>query len=274
MISEMTHAENLLQRLGRLDRFGLNDEINHYTIAITEGVKNGKSKDGSSRFLNELDSLQSAKVWHDFLQNNLTDKTYSINEFYKMYDEFYEDENSKEFIRQDLISTLKKSVIMIDKNVLDPKVFPQNKSEKSGVKIKKNSLRGDSLFVQMARCKIESIDNFKILKEYAYEDIEDSMTVENNLIEGYGNSDKNLLAFMAKKHHNIKDVKKSYKDAQLKNEARDPNTPIYLSYTLEDLKKVNSQPHEYARYYAIGLNQPIGIISLQQLIKKGTDDEK
>ncbi len=274
MISEMTHAENLLQRLGRLDRFGLNDEINHYTIAITEGVKNGKSKDGSSRFLNELDSLQSAKAWHEFLENHLTDKTYSINEFYEMYDKFYEDENSKEFIRQDLVSTLKKSVIMIDANVLDPKSFPQNKSEKSGVKIKKNSLRGDSLFVQMARCKIESIDNFEILKEYAYEDIEDSMTVENDILEGYGDSDKNLLAFMAKKHHNIKDVKKSYRDAQLKNEARDPNTPIYLSYTLEDLKKVNSQPHEYARYYAIGLNQPIGIISLQQLIKKGTDDEK
>jgi CRISPR-associated endonuclease/helicase Cas3 len=274
MISEMTHAENLWQRLGRLDRFGTNDEINHYTIAITEDVKNGKSKDSSSRFLNKLDSLKSAKVWYEFLQNNLTDKKYSINEFYELYDKFYEDENCKEFIRQDLVSALKKSVIMIDKNILDPKNFPQNKIEKGAVKIKKNSLRGDNLFVQMARCKIESIDNFEILKEYAYDDIEDSITVENDLIEGYGDSDKNLLAFMAKKHHNIKDVKKAYKDAQLKNEARDPNNPIYLSYTLEDLKKVNSQPHKYARYYAIGLKQPIGIISLQQLIKKGTNDEK
>jgi hypothetical protein len=43
--------------------------------------------------------------------------------------------------------------------------------------------------------------------------------------------------------------------------------PIYLSYTLEDLQKVNSEPHEYAKYYAIGVNQPIGILSLQQLKK-------
>ncbi len=107
-----------------------------------------------------------------------------------------------------------------------------------------------------------------------YDDIEDSITVEKELIEGYGDSEKNLLSFMVKKHHNIKDAKKSYKDAQLLNEARDPNTPVYLSYTLEDLKKVNSLPHKYARYYAIGLNQPIGIISLQQLIKKGIENEK
>ena len=268
MICEMSHAENLLQRLGRLDRFGMNDEVNYYTIAITEGVKNGKSKDGSSRFLNELDSLQSAKVWYEFLENNLTDKTYSINEFYKLYDKFYADEKCKEFVRQDLVSALKKSVLMIDANVLDPKNFPQNRVEKSSVKIKKNSLRGDSLFVQMARCKLESIDNFEILKEYAYENVEDAMTVENSVIEGYGDSKKNLLSFMAKKHHNIKGVKKSYNDAQLKNEARDPNTPIYLSYTLEDLKKVESKPHEYARYYAIGVNQPIGVIYLKQLIKE------
>ena len=71
---------------------------------------------------------------------------------------------------------------------------------------------------------------------------------------------------MAKKHHNIKkDVKKSYKDVQLINEAKDPSTPIYLSYTLDDLKKVESKPHEFAQYYAIGLKQPIGILSLQQL---------
>jgi len=274
MISEMTHAENFLQRLGRLDRFGINNEVNHYTIAITNGVKNGKSKDGSSRFLNDLDSLQSAKMWYEFLENNLSNKTHTINDFYELYDRFYRDARCKDLVQQDLISSIKKSVLLLDAKVLDPKSFPQNKVDKSGIKIKKNSLRGDSLFVQMAKCKIKNIDRFEILEEYAYEDIADAMTIETNTIEGHGDSKKNILAFMAKKHHNIKDVKKSYNDTQLKNEARDPNNPIFLSYTLGDLKKVNAEPHEYARYYAMGINQPIGIISLQQFIKKGTDNEK
>jgi len=274
MVSEMTHAENFLQRLGRLDRFGENDAVNHYTIAITDGVKNGKSKDGSSRFLNSLDSLQSSKIWYEFLENNLKDKTYSINELYELYDRFYEDTKCKEFVQQDLIASLKKSVLILDAKIVDPKTFPQNKVDKSAIKIKKNSLRGDNLFVQMAKCKIETMDKFEILGEYAYEDTEDAITIGNGTIEGYGDSKKNLLAFMAKKHHNIKDSKKSYNDAQLKNEARDPNTPIYLSYTLDDLKKVESEPHKYARYYAIGSRQPIGVISLEQLKKQGADDEE
>jgi CRISPR-associated endonuclease/helicase Cas3 len=269
MISEMTHAENFLQRLGRLDRFGENSEVNLYTIAITEGVKSGKAKDGTARFLNELDSLQSAKVWYEFLENSLTKESYSINELYKLYEAFYKSDGAKEFITQDLISALKKSVLMIDENVLDPKSFPKSKKEdKGGVKIKKNSLRGNSLFVQMAKAQINSVTDVTILDEYASKDIEDGVTVETTVIEGYGDSNKNLLSFMAKKHHNIKDVKKAYKDAQLKTEARDPSTPIYLSYTLEDLSKVKSQPHEHAQYYAVGLKQPIGIISLQQLNKE------
>lgn len=268
MISEMSHAENFLQRLGRLDRFGERDEVNVYTIAITEDVKNGKSKDGTSRFLNDLDALQSTKVWYEFLSNNLTKETYTINEIYRLYEAFYEDNNATQMIIQDLVSALKKSVLMIDENVLDPKSFPSSKKEdKGGIKIKKNSLRGNSLFVQMAKCQIKNGNEFKILDEYAYEDIVDGVTIEISSIEGYGDSSKNLIAFMAKKHHNIKEVKKAYKDAQLKSEARDPNTPIYLSYTLDDLSKVNAEPHEHAQYYAMGLKQPIGILSLQRLQK-------
>jgi CRISPR-associated endonuclease/helicase Cas3 len=269
MISEMTHAENFLQRLGRLDRFGDNKEVNIYTIAITQGVIEGKSKDGTSRFLARLHSLQSTKAWYNFLQNNLNKEIYTINELYELYETFYEDKNAKELIAQDLVNALKKSVETIDAKVLDPKSFPNNKKDKEGgVKIKKNSLRGDSLFVEMAKCKINSIDDVEILDEYACEDVENSMTIEVESIEGYGDSNKNLLAFMAKKHHNIKDVKKAYKDAQLKGEAQDPSMPIYLSYTLEDLQKVNCEPHEYAKYYAIGVNQSIGILSLQQLKKQ------
>ena len=275
MISEMTHAENFLQRLGRLDRFGENSEVNHYIIAITEGVQNnissGKNSDKSSRFLANLDSLKSAKAWYDFLHNKKQER-YSINEIYELYENFYKDATAKEFIRQDLISALKKSVDMIDANVLDPKSFPKSKKdEKGGVKIKKNSLRGNSLFVQMARCKIESVDKFEVLDEYAYEELHDAITVETSIIEGYGfdgkpDSQKNLLTFMANKHHNIKGVK-SQKDAEIRMKARDPMTPIYLSYISEELSTWSMEAHAYAQYYAVGLKQPIGILSLQQLKK-------
>ncbi len=73
MVTEMTHAENFLQRLGRLDRFSQNDKTNQYIIGITDGVKRGKVKGSSAIFLNKLKSLQSAKAWYDFLQNKLSE---------------------------------------------------------------------------------------------------------------------------------------------------------------------------------------------------------
>jgi CRISPR-associated endonuclease/helicase Cas3 len=275
MVSEMTTAENFLQRLGRLDRFGEHSEINRMTIAYTQDVADGKSKGTSSRFLNALHSLQSAKVWFDFLQNNLEGET-KINKMYDLYEQFYQDGACLVKLEQDLVASLKNSVIMLENRLVDPVSFPNKpkKDENSAVKIKKNSLRGDSRFVQMAKCRIESRERYEIESEYAYsEDMsEDAMTYDIDTIKGHENSDRNLLAFMVKKHHNIKGGKKAYKDGQLLNEARDPNSPIYLSYTPDDLKKVEATPHPYAIYYMIGTKQPIGAMSLNYLLKETHED--
>ncbi|NOQ94273.1 MAG: hypothetical protein GQ547_06525 [Methylophaga sp.] len=81
---------------------------------------------------------------------------------------------------------------------------------------------------------------------------------------------------MAKKHHNIIDDKNyavkattKYKDRVYLKKSKEPETPIYLSYTPNDLKIIEVQPTSYAIYYAIGKNQPIGAISAHQLKNQG-----
>ena len=74
MVTEFTHAENWLQRLGRLDRFNENQGINHYITVIPETLADGKQQSSCARFLNNLNTLQSAKKWYEFLQDKLTDK--------------------------------------------------------------------------------------------------------------------------------------------------------------------------------------------------------
>jgi CRISPR-associated endonuclease/helicase Cas3 len=265
MITEFTHAENWLQRMGRLDRFGENTQVNVYITATPETLSNGKQSGACARFLNQSHCLQSAKAWYEFLKDKISDKpVLSIADVYEIYQEFYDNEKNRAAVGQDLLTALKKSVDVINAKIMDPVSFP-NKTKPKGdkPKIKKNSLRGDNRFVQMAIINIDN-DKEKFPNQYAYDESDDqgNLTMGVEIICGYGDSEKDLLAFMAKKHHNIKEqAKKVYKDNVLLGEARTPETPIYLSYTPEDLKQVEAQANPYAIYYAIGKSQPIGAIA-------------
>jgi CRISPR-associated endonuclease/helicase Cas3 len=271
MVTEFTHAENWLQRLGRLDRFSENKDINNYITAIPETLANAKQQGSCARFLNSLNTLQSAKKWYEFLQDKLTDKPLTISEFYQLYQDFYNVKTCRDAVEQDFIKALKKSAEVIENKLIDP-VFLPRKSTPEQVKIKKHSLRGDNRFVQMAVCVIKDNDNLSFPEQYAYDeaDYDGELTAPVEDICGYGNAAQNLLAFMVQKHHNIKDnTKKAYKDSVLLNEARSPETPIYLSYVPNDLKKVEAQPYSYAIYYAQGSQQPIGAISINKLKQQG-----
>jgi len=279
MVSEMSHAENFLQRMGRLDRFGQNDSVNQYRVAITDDVKRGKSKSASARFLNQLNSLQSTKAWFEFLQNELPENNIiTVEQMYGIYDQFYESDLYLPLLEQDMISALKESVIRINNNVVDPVTLPSFKKEEGKVKIKKHSLRGDNRFVQMA---VVQMDNRQRTPVHLNIYLDEVMTYETNKIEGvFGGQrkpDMDLLAYMYKKDHKIQSIKmgetirKRHSVNIIKNEARDPDCPIYLSYTLADLKLCNDHPNLYAIYYAIGVNQPIGAISLQQFNQQGEE---
>jgi CRISPR-associated endonuclease/helicase Cas3 len=270
MITEFTNAENWLQRMGRLDRFGENKTANIYISAITENIKNGKSL-GNAMFLNRLYCLQSSKAWYDYLQAKLPENgIVNITEMYQIYQAFYKDETSRSAIKQDLISALKASRKIIKDKIIDPISFPKKtKLAKGKVKIKNNSLRGNSRFVEMAKVNIDN-GKFKISNDYAC--LDESFTLSDSEILGYGDSEKDILNFMAKKHHYIiKDKnyggKATTKYAYLKK-AKEPETPIYLSYTPNDLDEGvgGAEPHAYAIYYAIGKRQPIGAISVHQLV--------
>ena len=276
MISEMDTAENILQRLGRLDRFGKNGtKVNVLTIAITQDLKNGKCVGSSAKFLNSMKSWQSTKAWYNFLNSSLGEAPTTLPKIYEIYKKFYELDEAKKLIGSDILKSLQESVLLIKKKVMDPiKIFSNKKEGRA--KIRKNSLRGDNYFVQMAVCDLTDFNNPQFLDRYAYEmpnnerDEIDNLTASRDEIEGYGDSNKNLLSHMMKKHHNIKEKNKAYKDFILLNEARDPESPIYLSYITNDLLLVGGEKarHEYAIYYAMCDKQPIGAISIKQLISK------
>lgn len=277
MVSEICNAENNLQRLGRLDRFGHNTEgVNSYTIAIPETLHEGKRTGSVARFMNSTNVLSSTLAWHEFLRE-ATDqgaKALTLPEIYTIYSAFYEDPVSRRWLEEDLVKAMKKSAGLIANKASEPKVVIKPKrSQKQRAKISKNSLRGDSRFVQMAVCDVEVYPSISFPEKYAYEiptnEFEniDNLTLSCESIQGFGDSGKDLLAHMHKKHHNIMGGKKSYKDFVLLSEATDPELPVFLSYTPNDLLPVGgeSSRHSEAIYYCVCEKQPVGAISIKQI---------
>ncbi|MBL1263020.1 CRISPR-associated endonuclease Cas3'' [Candidatus Methylomicrobium oryzae] len=275
MVSEITTAENFLQRLGRLDRFGTNSNINIYNVAVPESIHQGKGTGAAARFLARQFCFAATKAWYQFLQaQQLEGKTLQLPELYRLYRTFHNSELAQQSMGSDLLACFKQGVQLIGQKIVDPITIPAKKiTDKGRGKISKYSLRGENRFVQMAVCDVSNPAQIVFCEKYAYEipvnerDDFDNLTASLDEIQGYGDSDKNLLAYMKNKHHNVIGGQKAYKDFILLNEARDPEFPIYLSYTPAGLDRVggDSARHSHAIYYAVCDRQPIGAISIKQL---------
>ncbi|HRG63944.1 MAG TPA: CRISPR-associated endonuclease Cas3'', partial [Burkholderiales bacterium] len=275
MLSEMSTPENILQRLGRLDRFGNNSEINVLRVAITDDIMRGKQTGASAKFLASLNGLQSATAWYNYLVDTLNDKTFKLPELYQLYKKFYESNYSKAIL-QDLESAIKKSITLLNKKVTEPVKIIKNKTEDKKPRISKNSLRGDNRFVQMAKLEVNDYKNPQFINEYAYQfpisekDEFDNLTESTAIIQGINSNGQrdSLLSHMFKKHHNITKENKTFSEKILLNLARDPEFPIYLSYTTEHLREVEGEAarHSEAIYYAVCDKQAIGTISYKTIL--------
>ena len=286
MITEYTHAENWLQRMGRLDRFGESKKANVYITAIPETLACGNKKGACAWSLKKHNCFESAKALYEFLKDKLVNQSvFSITEIYQFYLDFYQDSTANKAIKKDLLNALEKSVEIINSKIMDPVAFPnKNKTKDNKPKIKKNSLRGDNRFVQMAIWNIDN-DQTEFPDEYAYDENNKSeaetknLTLEVSVIEGRDfsgekNPNKDLLSLMFKDHYKIlsdrtgEEAEKPRSVFEYKQKARIPEQPIYVSYTPQDLNRLSGndkKPSSHAIYYAIGKNQPIGAISSNDL---------
>ncbi|MGI2027469.1 CRISPR-associated endonuclease Cas3'' [Endozoicomonas acroporae] len=282
MVSEITTAENTLQRLGRLDRFGVNaNSANKLTLVIPDSFAVGKGTGAVARFLARNNNFASTKAWYEFLLDNSDSgsKVFVLAEIYELYLQFYQSDSARNALMSDLLASMKKSVKTISSKVSEPLVFIRKK-QKGRPKIARTSLRGDSRFVQMALCSVTHPGQPVILNQYAYDVSVNENVAIDNLTESLDKiRNDGLLDYLAQKHGRVDETsiikgipanKMSARKNLLEGYAKDPEYPLYLSYTPDDLslKLGGEAPHSEANYYAICDKQPIGAIAFKQLLTK------
>lgn len=286
MLSEISRPENILQRLGRLDRFGKNLTVNTLEIAITDHIKKGNQYGASARFLEKIHSLQTTKAWYNYLNQRIGNKVFKLTEIYNVYKDFYSSTYKDSEILQDLESAIKSSILQINSKVTEPIKFYKKNTKLKKQRINQNSLRGDNRFVQMALLDVNDYIKPKYINQYAYKIHDNEIDAVDNLSESIALiKDLGLLQFMAQKHINIEpthpvkgipEKKMNSRYKTLENYARDAEYPLFLSYIEDDLNKVGgvSIRHNQAIYYAICDQQPIGAISIQLINELNKTDLK
>jgi len=255
LITEATTIENTLQRLGRLNRFG-DKIVGEFIIAISSNffivgddykVKDSKVFD----LLGKNNSKKSSILWLKFLQKELGVKvglktSFSIKEMYDIYKGFYSKEEHLEVLGEELIVSLRDSCKNIDKNIVDPiELIGKKNIKEKVVKLSKHSLRSQGFYTKMA----------------IYNMNENSMVLDNEYMEEVSISRRDLLLYNedfkfisdTKKKLDIiyKDMKKSeikrikkLNDQQFLSLSRDLSCPIFVSYSLEDLEKMNKSEQD------------------------------
>lgn len=263
MISEHSTPENILQRKGRLGRFSKDKNKEYFfNIAVPRGIIDGKVGQGSStQFLSRLHQFKTAMAFYKYISTENTTKR-TLNEYYKMYKGFYTCGDYENDIVQDLTDSINSSVKGINRKIYKPFIMYKTKTKNKSdtAKISKNSLRGNNVFVQLAKLYIDQNGSKLFINEYA----NDNITLSVDEVQGRGDSDKNLLAFHHKYNHKIFGGKKPHKDYVHLINARDSSTPIYLSYTPEHLGD-NIKNSNYAYYYVTDNRQSIGLMSITDL---------
>ncbi|TCM66642.1 CRISPR-associated endonuclease/helicase Cas3 [Acinetobacter calcoaceticus] len=277
MLTEITSPENILQRIGRLDRFGTNSQVNILKVAVGNDFKLKKSIGPSSIFLDKLNILNTSKAWYKYLKETLSDESFQIIYIYKLYKEFYLSSLGASSVNEDMQKSIKQSINLVNEKIIDPVKVRVKNDQKCKPMISKKSLRGDSRFVQLAVLNVNDYNKPIFENYYACQSTCENATTFDHLTESLSSiRQTGLLKFIAQKHGTIDKthpvegipVKKLPERCKvLESYSRDAEYPLYLSYIEDDLNKVGGTGirHTEAIYYAVCDKQPIGVISLQKL---------
>lgn len=286
LITELTNAENTLQRLGRLNRFG-EDFVGEFIIAIPKGTMDDVIK-GSEviNLLSRNSEKNSTLLWIKFLKQNFmvdnsNEKIFKLKDIYNVYKDYHNSEEAKNILKEELINSLKKSYQNIRFNILNPVEIPCFLNKKNKIKnnkLSKRSLRGQGFLTKMAVYDFSNDEKLNISLDYVSNvNISKELILQYNENYEYVKNTVKLHDFLYEELETPSHIKSILKKAKKENTeknlkyvidlARNDDFNIYTSFNIKDLNNINNDSNkENSIIYLRNKKQNIGYIKLKKLI--------
>lgn len=265
MTSEISTAENILQRLGRLGRFGEGAMVYQMTILYSESLAKRNRYGDQGVFLARSNSFNNASLFlQQLMQEDL--RNVGLGDLYGLYDRFYRNPKFVSEIKKDMLRFLIESSARLSDVVGYPLwIKPKEHELGAARKMKIKSVRGSSRFVDMPILSIMPDGNMVETGKYFSESGELLTLSISDLTQG----DPSIVQYMLKKHHQIDrfGADKAYSVSQLLTQARDACFPIYTAYLENDLAEINESQQDGFIYYVKINNQSVGSMSIKNLTK-------
>jgi len=152
LLTEASTAENVLQRIGRVNRFGL---LPQSSVEVGFAPNTGNRQPDALALVNvgQLNHFAQGARTEAFtgflLQKTRGEKVTTLAELYEWYEEFHKLESTKQAYASDLDRVLEASRKTFSDCDFDPVQVPQfmHAKTKKGGRLSRNSLRGRSYFV-------------------------------------------------------------------------------------------------------------------------------
>lgn len=283
IVTDLTNPENMLQRLGRLNRFG-ELIVGEFVVGLPlQALKDPKEKGRSNvlSLLGKNNERVSTLLWIEHLRDSLSggfdnQTLFKLSDIYAVYKAFYQRDDVRNMLEQELVNSLHKSYKNISINISDPIEIPKIKDDnKKDKTLSKLSLRGHGHYVKMAGYRLgdsglslmdDYVDNISLSK--------DDILLHDENFKFVHQTIKHFSLLNPRENKKTLNLIKRFKKSKTEKHcriymsmARKETMPVTMSLSGQDLGKLNkNKNNEDAIVYISSSKQNIGYIKLNKLI--------
>lgn len=182
MITEISTIDNIYQRMGRLNRWGYEQQA-QYTIFIPSRLDNESPKNASIKLAlgNNINATMAFKA---FLEKQKQLNNFNLKYFYALYEDFFEESDTITAYQKDW-KLIKEDAKKIFKSNFEPIEYAKKALKSNSKSMAKNSLRGNSIFGLVANIIYTNTNEDKVFPTNEIQIKQQTISIKKDIYNDY-----------------------------------------------------------------------------------------